>query len=115
MKTSEMSVSALWRHHYANPNNQILRAAIALRDPAGIRQLQPLLGRCIVMEAEGRIEEIQNAADEQIEYLSGKLDDAPDNDAYDKLETKNEELEDDVERLTLQVEDLKEQLAEQSK
>lgn len=37
-----MSIAQLWKAHWANPTDTNIRAQIALRDPRGIRQLQPI-------------------------------------------------------------------------
>lgn len=40
---STLTIAQLWRQHHADPSNAAIRQEIAVRDPAGARQLQPTM------------------------------------------------------------------------
>jgi predicted nuclease with TOPRIM domain len=96
-----MSIAQLWKAHFANPNNTVIRNAIATRDPGGARQLQPISRPCNVYES------VRTIAD-----LSSEVEELTDNrDRCDELLDENKELETEVEALEDKVEKLEEQLA----
>lgn len=94
-----LTISQLWATHFADTNNTSIRGQIALRDPEGTRQLQPIIGPCFVesgrqtvMDLEGEYDAMKDRAEEAEEAANNT-------DTDEDLEQEVEDLKRDKRRL----------------
>lgn len=109
MTTQDMSIAQLWKAHHANPNNTVIRNAIALRDPSGAKQLWPISRQCNVTETARVISDLE---DDRDEFKDRAVENESEAERVPGLESEIEDLEDTVEKLETKVQDLESELAE---